>query len=108
MINLEEMKSVASENELALHESSAGVMIMQFPAIGNISPLLVSADEGETWCPEASGQQAKMWSGRICLRGVALETEIRDMYRELNLGSPDKMLKAAKELQSMNDGKIFS
>lgn len=107
MINLEAMKTVAFENKLALYESSMGVMLMELPTIGKVSPLLVSADEGETWCPEASGPQAKMWSGRICLQGVALETEIRDMYRELNLGSPDMMLKVAKELQAMNDGKIF-
>jgi hypothetical protein len=99
---------VAIENGLALHEGSTGVMIVEFPSIGKVSPLLLSADEGDTWGPEASGPQAKMWSGRICLQGVALETEIRDMYRELNLGSPDLMLKAARELMSMNDGKIFS
>lgn len=108
MINLEAMKTVAIENELALHESSTGVMLMEFQAVGKVSPLLASADEGETWCPEASGPEGKMWSGRICLQGVALETEIRDMYRELNLGSPDIMLKTVRELQLMNDGMIFS
>ncbi|MDA8414395.1 MAG: hypothetical protein M0023_11500 [Desulfobacteraceae bacterium] len=107
MINLEAMRIVAIENELALHESSTGVMLMEFPSIGKVLPLLLSADEGETWCPEASGPEVKMWGGRISLQGITLETEIRDMYRDLSLGSPDKMLKAANELQSMN-GTIFS
>jgi hypothetical protein len=109
MINLDAMMSVANENELALHEHlDHGVMMMEFPAICQVSPFLVSADEGDTWCPEVLGPEGKMWSGRISLRGVALETEIRDMYRELDLGSPDIMLKAARELLAMNDANLFS
>lgn len=115
---VESLKKIAFDNGLDLNEFTLteeemvgrmyGSLMLVFPAIGKISPILISADEGETWTPEASGPQAMMWSGMICLRGDELAKEIRSMHEGLKLGAPDRMLKVAKELMSINDNIIYS
>ena len=108
MWNVELMKAVCAKHNLALHETKSGGFIVEFLPENGYSPLLATVDDGATWTPEAGKNFKNSWSGNISLIGSGLDTEIKAMYRELNLGLPNIMLKVARELQSMDDGKLFS
>lgn len=111
-IHLEYMKSVVTKHQVDLLETSNGVFIVELPSIRTLAPLLVSADDGETWCPEAMCKEDGIsWSGKTCLRGLELEEEIKGMYKALAMGTPTLMLSIAKDLTdeaAKINGKLFS
>jgi len=109
--NLEYMKSVATKHQVDLLETSNGAFIVELPGIRTLAPLLISADEGETWCPEAMCKENGIsWSGKTCMRGLELEDEIKKMYRTLAMGPPTLMLSIAHDLTddlTKHSGKLF-
>ena len=109
--NLEYMKSVATKHKVDLLETSNGVFIVELPGIRTLAPLLISADDGETWCPEAMCKDDGIsWSGKISVRGLELEEEIKGMYKSLAMGPPTLMLSIANDLTdeaAKISGKLF-
>ena len=107
MPNLQVMKDIAEQHRLNLLETSNGTYLIEFEKINGLTPLLASADGGYTWCPEVMGPDGVMWSGRCSIRGMVLSTEIRDMYKTLFLGNPDRMLDVANDLIQKFAGEII-
>ncbi len=109
---LDRIKSVATKHGVGLVETSNGVYIVELPKLSEYTPLLVSADDGHTWCPETMHKdRGASWGGRICLRGEELCSEIKEMYNFLHLGNPSIMLGVANDLTSdqlESTGKLFS
>lgn len=104
-MNLECMKKIADKYRLDLYEHVEGAFMLLFPDIDGIYPMLLSADDGVTWCPDArSEKQYKMWSGNICLRGDLLIAEITAMFEFLKLGSPELVIAVANDLMEMGQG----
>lgn len=84
-----------------------GVVMVTFFGINGKHPILITEDEGKTWCPEALMENHPCWSGSISLTGESLFTEIRSMFQTLNLGDPVLVLAVAEELSKINTGKVF-
>jgi len=108
-MNLESMKKIADKYRLDLYEHENGAFMLMFPDINGIYPMLLSADDGVTWSPDARcAEHAKMWSGNICLRGELLIAEITAMFEFLKLGSPEFVVSVANDLMKMDEEKMFS
>lgn len=105
---LEILKNIAKDNYLDLYEMTNGTYIFEFLPVGEVRPILLSADGGLTWCPEAMTPTGHIWGQEVSLTGNKLECEIVRMYTELKLGNPIVMLKAASGITDMLSGKLFS
>lgn len=100
------MKSIikiAKKHGLGVKQSENGVIVVEFPKVNDMSPVLVTGDNF-SWCPEALTGNERRWRGKECLVTIELEQEIRAMYHGLFLQDPSKMIQVAKELCEGNAG----
>lgn len=69
--------------------------------VRGVTPVLLTADEGETWTPDVMIEGHPQWSRRSLLKGEELLQECLTMYKELRLEGVDKILQVVADLRNI-------
>lgn len=73
----------------------------------DLIPVLITADEGKTWCPGALKKGNSVWECRNNMTGRSLHNEIKVLCNVLGIDN-SKLVRLAEDLMYEFHGKKFS